>query len=72
MSGIDNMDARLVELEMRVAFQDDTIQALNDVVVQQQQQLEQMHRQLKLLSNRQAELSSVVSESLPDVPPPHY
>ena len=31
-----SIEARIAELEVRQAFQDDTIQALNDVIVEQQ------------------------------------
>ena len=46
------METRLVELETRVAFQEDTIQQLNDTVTQQQFQLEHLARELQGLKAR--------------------
>ncbi|HHX34240.1 MAG TPA: hypothetical protein GX719_03100 [Gammaproteobacteria bacterium] len=64
-------EARIAELEMRQAFQDDTIQALNDVVVEQQRLITRMQRQLELLAQRQNDLHNQFDET-PNDPPPHY
>jgi len=65
--------ARLDELETRLAFQDDTIQSLNDALGQQQILLEKMRRSLELIAKRQAEMVTLMpGESSDDQPPPHY
>jgi len=51
-----NLDERVMELESRLAFQDDTIQALNDVLVAQQRSLERMQLQMAALIKRQEEM----------------
>lgn len=66
-----SIDARIAELEMRQAFQDDTIQALNDVIVEQQRLITRMENQLELLAQRQADLHNQFEET-PNEPPPHY
>ncbi len=66
-----SVDARIAELEMRQAFQDDTIQALNDVIVEQQRVLTRMQAQLELLAQRQNDMHSQFDE-IPNDPPPHY
>ena len=66
-----SVDARMAELEMRQAFQDDTIQALNDVIVGQQRLITRMQTQLELLAQRQADLHNQFEET-PNEPPPHY
>lgn len=66
-----SLEARIAELEMRQAFQDDTIQALNDVVVEQQRLITRMQRQLELLAQRQNDLHNQFDET-PNDPPPHY
>lgn len=66
-----SVDARIAELEMRQAFQDDTIQALNDVIVEQQRLITRMENQLELLAQRQADLHNQFEET-PNEPPPHY
>ncbi|OLU24828.1 SlyX family protein [Pseudomonas sp. PA27(2017)] len=68
MSGIEE---RIVELESRQAFQDDTIQALNDALVEQQKLIERLQVQVQALAKRQEEVSPY-SSSQDEAPPPHY
>lgn len=69
----DQSIARMDELETRLAFQDDTIQALNDAVSRQELELERLRRALELLARRQADLAaSMPGETEDDQPPPHY
>ena len=48
-----SLEQKIAELEMRQAFQDDTVQALNDVLVEQQRLIANMQRQLELLAQEQ-------------------
>jgi SlyX protein len=41
-----NLEERVMELESRLAFQDDTIQALNDVLVTQRRELDHLQQQM--------------------------
>ena len=66
-----SLEQKIAELEMRQAFQDDTVQALNDVLVEQQRLIANMQRQLELLAQRQSDLHTQVDET-PNDPPPHY
>lgn len=67
------METRLVELETRVAFQEDTIQQLNDTVTQQQFQLEHLVRELQSIKARLSALTpSNVATEAEETPPPHY
>lgn len=69
----DELINRMDELEMRVAFQDDTIEALNGVVSRQEMRLEKLQRSLELVARRQADLAaSMPGEAEDDQPPPHY
>jgi len=65
------LDDRVMDLESRLAFQDDTIQALNDVLVQQQNVVDRLQLQIAALLKRQGETSGQF-ESAEDAPPPHY
>lgn len=66
-------DDRVTELETRLAFQDDTIQALNEVLVEQQRQLTHMQAQLGQLIERYRELAGgQLEEGGEEPPPPHY
>jgi SlyX protein len=67
-----SVDDRVTELETRLAFQDDTIQALNDVLVVQQRALDRMQRQVAALIKRQDEMGGQFEASEEDAPPPHY
>lgn len=43
------MEERLIELETRLAFQENTMEELNEVVTRQQQQLDRLEEQLTRL-----------------------
>ncbi|WP_028534051.1 SlyX family protein [Paludibacterium yongneupense] len=43
------MESRLDELEVRIAFQDDLLDALNRTVTRQQQEIDLLQQQLRLL-----------------------
>lgn len=66
------LDERVTELESRLAFQDDTIQALNDALVAQQRVIERLQLQIKELARRQEEASGQFGISEDEAPPPHY
>ncbi|WAH60212.1 SlyX family protein [Pseudomonas silvicola] len=66
------LEARVMELESRLAFQDDTIQALNDELVQQQRQVERLQLQMAALLKRQEEMVGQFGMSEQEAPPPHY
>ncbi len=69
----NELAARLDDLETRLAFQDDTIEALNEVVTRQELALEKLERALVLLARRQADLAaSIPGGAEDDQPPPHY
>lgn len=67
-----SLEQRVMELESRLAFQDDTIQALNDELVEQQKRIELMQLQLSALARRQNELQGQVGVVEDEAPPPHY
>ena len=64
--------AELATTEARLAFQDDTIQTLNDVLVAQQRTLERLQAQLALLARRQEDMQSRMDGEGDEAPPPHY
>ncbi|NBB11124.1 SlyX family protein [Pseudomonas sp. SLFW] len=66
------LEDRVMDLESRLAFQDDTIQALNDVLVTQQRSLERMQLQMAALIKRQEEMSGQFGAFEEEAPPPHY
>lgn len=67
------MEQRLTELESRVAFQEDTIQKLNDVVVRQQAHLDKMLLELNTLTEQVKDLAPAMGAGeIQEPPPPHY
>lgn len=69
----DPLLERLEYLESRVAFQDDTIEQLNQELAGQQQLLEKMRRQLDAVINKLREASpSQIASQAEETPPPHY
>jgi SlyX protein len=66
------VEARMNDLECRLAFQDDTIQSLNDVVVSQQRQIDRLQQQMVALVKRQEEQPSQFALEDNHTPPPHY
>ncbi|HAB03021.1 MAG TPA: hypothetical protein DCE25_08870 [Pseudomonas sp.] len=65
-------DRRIIELETRQAFQDDTIQALNDVVVEQGRVIERLQLQMAELIKRYEEMVGQYGNEGEEAPPPHY
>jgi SlyX protein len=67
------MNERLTELEVRVAFQEKTIQDLNEVVTQQQRQIDRLAQELEAMKSRLAALAlALVIPQEDEKPPPHY
>ncbi|MGY4531223.1 SlyX protein [Pseudomonas sp. TE3786] len=67
-----SLELRVMELETRLAFQDDTIQALNDEMVGQQRIIERLQLQIAALAKRQDDMQSGFGISEEEAPPPHY
>lgn len=64
---------RIIELEIKQAYQEDLIQALNQVVADQQKQIGKLEETCKLLNNKIKNLA--LTEGNPvilDEKPPHY
>ncbi len=70
---ITTLEARINELETKIAYQDETIDILNDELKQHQITIAKMARQIELVGEKLKEMkpSSVVSQEL-ETPPPHY
>lgn len=64
---------RLTDLEIKLAFQEDLVDSLNQVVTAQQRELELLQGQVRLLYQQLKSLqpSDIVSVA-DEAPPPHY
>lgn len=69
----DPSDARLTDLEIKLSFTEDLVEHLNAIVARQQQTLDTMQHELRLLRQQlQAQDSPAGPRSLRDELPPHY
>ena len=67
-----SFELRVTELESRLAFQDDTIQALSDELAAQQRIIERLQLQITALLRRQEEMQGQFGIAEDEAPPPHY
>jgi len=65
-------DGRITELEIKVAYQEDLLQALNDVVSDQQRQLIRLEDVCKLLGQRIKNMAEPEGINQGAELPPHY
>lgn len=67
------LEARVMELETRVAFQDDTLAELNEVLVEQSREVDHLRRQMAELIKRFNDVAGQMpGATAEDAPPPHY
>jgi SlyX protein len=67
------IEEQLIDIETKIAFQEDTLQELNELVYQQQKQLDQLEAAFKSLASRIKELSETIPVAEHgDEKPPHY
>ena len=75
MTDMQDVSDQLVELQSQVAFQEDTIAALNEALAGQQQEILVLREQLTLLKQRLEEQAAQIDQGAPaaaDEKPPHY
>ncbi len=73
MSNTSDLAARIDELEIRLAHQDQVIEDLNAVISRQWSELEAVSRQLAKLGDRINVVETHSGEAAPaEPPPPHY
>lgn len=66
------VDDALIDLEIRLAFQEDAIAALDHLVHDQQRQIALLEQRYRLLLERMEELLTGAGDAGPEPPPPHY
>lgn len=66
------IEDRLIELETKMAFQDDLLQGLNDVVAKQEQAMEKLWQANRMLKSQLDSVQGPAGESASEAPPPHY
>ncbi len=66
------LEARLVELETRLALQDETLRDLSDVATAQWEKIDLLIRRIEALDERLAQRDDEIRDPAEDGPPPHY
>jgi len=72
MAAIAALLVRIVELENRLTFQDDTIDQLNRVVSDQDQRILRLEAELRRTREQVEMLVPLMQASPGEEPPPHY
>ena len=66
------MQEKIIDIETRMAFQDDTIQELSDIIYRQQQQIDKLEKTVQLLLGKvqdlmQSQPGAEVDENRPTI-----
>jgi SlyX protein len=72
MQHSDATDHRLTELEIKASFNEDLLDALNQVVIRQQQQLDALMREVAQLRQQLPDAGGAGLSRAGDDLPPHY
>lgn len=67
------LEQHIVDLEIRLTLQEDTIQQLNDELFQQQKTTQFLEKQLRILAKKlQSITPTQLCDASEETPPPHY
>ena len=72
MEPITLIEHRLTELEIKASFTEDLLERLDEVIVRQQQQIDNLIRQITHLNQTTAKAETAELRSLTVDAPPHY
>jgi len=66
------MESRLAEIEVKVSFSEEMLEELNRTVYRQQQQIDQLQKELQALREQVRNSLPAESRNPLDETPPHY
>ncbi|WP_020398695.1 SlyX family protein [Kordiimonas gwangyangensis] len=68
----DKLDERIADLEVKFAFQQETIDILNDTVTKQWAAIDRLSRALDRVQSDVADMEAGQRDPKGEPPPPHY
>ena len=68
----DQVETRLTDLEIKASYSEDLLDTLNQTVFSQQQQIDQLSREISSLRQQARDASAQAGASARDDLPPHY
>ena len=67
------MDERITELEIRLTHIEDTLEILNQTIIDQNRLIDQLQLQVSILEKKlKAAAASNIAHESEETPPPHY
>lgn len=72
---MSDLEEQLIDVQTRVAYQEDTLAQLNEVITRQDAEIMQLKQQLRLVVQRLDEITRDPAQGgadMPDERPPHY
>lgn len=69
---MEDLNDRLMKMEMLYMEQEDLVQTLNDIVHQQQTKIEILEKQLVHVAEKMIKANGEGEPEVQDPPPPHY
>ena len=66
------MESRLAEIETKLSFSEELLEALNSTVYRQQQQIDQLQQELRVLREQVRAALPAEPRNPRDETPPHY
>ncbi|MTI16753.1 SlyX family protein [Rhodobacteraceae bacterium RKSG542] len=68
----DTLEQRIIDLEIHVAHQAETVEALNDVVSRQSKTIDKLVMAMKQMRDQMLDLQDLVDQAPDNQKPPHY
>lgn len=69
---MNDLDERLINIELKITAQEDIIDDLNNIVYQQQMKIDQLENSLKALANQLKAFMEQNTDGPINERPPHY
>ncbi|PKO38968.1 MAG: SlyX protein [Betaproteobacteria bacterium HGW-Betaproteobacteria-6] len=66
------MESRITELEIKISYTEDLVEELNHLVFRQQEQIDLLFREIRVLREQAQNAQPQEQRSLRDDLPPHY